>query len=251
MSKKSFEYLSDPLWSIVPAAGLGLRMGAEVPKQYLQIAGRPLLEWTLERLMQSVDGNRLVVVLRQGDPYWAGLFEHVKRSVDVCEGGAERCDSVYQGLLHCVKKGACDQDWVLVHDSVRPCVPERDISNLMQAVKDHEVGGVLGAPVVDSVRRACVDEAGCVQMTQAVDREGLWRVFTPQLFRLGLLKAALENAFAQKQLVTDESEALLVLGFKPLVVVGSVDNIKVTEIGDLEKLAEFMKLQHALEALWE
>ena len=143
-------------------------------------------------------------------------------------GGAERCHSVLNGLRLLTPR-AHDDDWVLVHDAARPCVRVEDISLLIERLRDHPVGGLLGLPVADTMKRA--DAAGNVLET--VPRDGLWRALTPQMFRLGLLRAALERALDNGLLVTDEAQAVEAAGQVPCMVEGHADNIKITRAQDL------------------
>lgn len=225
--------LTTPLWAVVPAAGLGSRLGAELPKQYLPLLGRAMIEHTLERLLQLTEIQTIVVVLHPHDRWWSSLAVHTHPRIATVTGGAERCHSVLAGL-HWLCERATGQDRVLVHDAARPCVRPADIRRLIEQTARHADGGLLGVAVRDTMKR--LDETDQVQQT--VERTRLWHAQTPQLFTLAPLIAALERAAARQQLVTDEAEAMELTGHRPLLVTGSDDNIKVTRSEDLP-LAEF------------
>lgn len=215
------------LWCVVPAAGRGSRFGADVPKQYVSVAGKPLLRWTLERLAAHPRIAGLVVVLSSDDSLWPDLRGLAGKPVFTATGGGERADSVLAGL-HALGADIADDAFVLVHDAARPCVRDADITRLIE--RGVVAGGaLLGAPLRDTLKRA--DEAGFVAATEP--REARWRALTPQLFRRGELVTALERARADGVAVTDEAMAMERCGHRPLLVEGSDDNIKVTTPADL------------------
>jgi 2-C-methyl-D-erythritol 4-phosphate cytidylyltransferase len=215
----------------VPAAGVGKRMAANRPKQYLPLLGQTVLEHTLQRLCGLPEISAVVACVSRDDGYWPRLPqpERVWRA----DGGAERCHSVLNGL-GLLRHHAAPEDWVLVHDAARPCVRPDDIQKLMRQLVDHPVGGLLALPVRDTMKRA--DATGTVQHT--VDRAGLWHALTPQMFRLETLHDALSAALAGGGLVTDEAQAMELAGLQPALVEGHADNIKITRPEDL-LLAEF------------
>lgn len=224
-------------WALVPAAGVGRRLGGSTPKQFLSIGGRSVLQHTLEALAgcPSVSGlvvvgdrQRLSVELEQGI---AG------KTCLVAEGGRERCHSVLNGLVRLAESVSVDT-WVLVHDAARPCVRSADIEKLLAEIIGHQTGGLLGIPVSDTVKQ--IDNNRLVNST--VDRRRLWRAQTPQLFRLGQLRSAIEDALGAGIEVTDESAAMERAGWRPKLVEGHADNIKITGPGDLD-LAEFFLRQ--------
>ncbi len=219
-------------WVIVPAAGIGKRMSSERPKQYLELAGMPVLSHVLHRFARLPEVAALVVALHPEDRYWDSLVKPMHLKLQTVAGGAERCHSVYNALTALAGQ-ADDQDWVLVHDAARPCVRIADVLRLLQDIAQHPAGGLLGLQVTDTVKR--MDETW-VEAT--LDRSGLWRAQTPQVFRYGLLKAALARVLKQGLTVTDESQAMELAGHRPLLVAGSADNIKITNMQDM-KLAEF------------
>ena len=221
-------------WALIPAAGIGRRMGSDIPKQYLPLGGRTVLEHTLDALAWHPDISGLVLVLGSDDPRAATLPERVQgKPLLLATGGAQRSDSVSSGLERLAGQ-ADEQDWVLVHDAARPCLRREDLDRLIEAVRDHPVGGLLGVPVRDTMKRA--DSGGAVHKT--VDREGLWHALTPQMFRLGALREALRTARARGLPVTDDASAMELAGHAPLLVEGHGDNLKITRPEDLA-LAEF------------
>jgi len=220
--------------AIIPAAGAGVRMGADTPKQYLTLAGKTVLEHSLDVLLACKGITRVVLMLSAADERWMQIQERYKDSrVETAIGGAERCHSVLNGLEFLASAAGSD-DWVLVHDAARPCVRKQDIEMLMSRLEDDSVGGLLGMPVADT--KKLVDADGAVMQT--VKRDGLWRALTPQMFRLGPLRHALQQAIDSGVMVTDDAAAMEMAGFQPRMVEGHADNIKITRPGDLS-LAEF------------
>ncbi len=219
---------SPAYWAIVPAAGVGSRMGAEIPKQYLHLLGKPLIEHTLMRLLQFSALQGVIVAVSPYDKYWRRL--PISRHPKVCtvEGGHERGDSV-RNALRLLRDRLDKLDWVLVHDAARPCIQQENIHTLCNEVDEHLVGGILGIPVSDTIKRVN-ENFGIVD---TVDRRALWRAQTPQIFRYGLLREALELAARGSRLVTDEASALEAMDYCPLMVEGRCDNIKVTRPEDL------------------
>ncbi len=220
--------------AVIPAAGAGSRMGADTPKQYLSLAGKTVLEHSLDVLLACERIATVVLVLSADDECWPEIKGRYKDGrVETINGGAERCHSVLNGLEHLAGTAGVD-DWVLVHDAARPCVRQQDIEMLMSILEDDSVGGLLGLPVADTMKQ--VDSDGVILKT--VERDGLWRALTPQMFRLGPLRDALQQAIASGVMVTDDAAAMEMAGCQPHMVEGHADNIKVTRPGDLQ-LAEF------------
>lgn len=220
-------------WALVPAAGVGSRMGADIPKQYLSIANKTIIEHTLGRLLSVSALQKIVVAIAPEDPYWPKLSLNSHSRLIVADGGAERCHSVLNGL-RVLADTVDENDWVLVHDVARPCVRISDIYKMMDALADHPVGGILAMPVRDTMKRG--DNEG--NIIETVDRNHLWHALTPQMFRLGVLKRSLESALEKGALVTDEASAMELAGHIPKLVEGARDNIKVTFKSDLA-LARF------------
>ncbi|HZW51006.1 MAG TPA: 2-C-methyl-D-erythritol 4-phosphate cytidylyltransferase [Rudaea sp.] len=224
---------TDALWCVVPAAGRGARVGGEVPKQYLPIAGKPMLLHTLERLAAHPRVAGLMVVLEAGDVRWPKWLTFNDKPVSTTIGGAARADSVLAGL-RALPEQVDKSHFVLVHDAARPCVRVADVSHLLE-LGIPAGGALLAAPVRDTLKRA--DAQGRVVATEP--REARWRAMTPQLFRLGELMQALESARDAGIAVTDEAMAMERVGHSPLLVEGSEDNIKVTTAADFA-LAQFI-----------
>ncbi|MES9845790.1 MAG: 2-C-methyl-D-erythritol 4-phosphate cytidylyltransferase [Candidatus Sedimenticola sp. PURPLELP] len=227
-------------WAVVPAAGVGRRMGGSVPKQYLELCGRKVIEHTLERLASHPRIEGVAVAVSAEDEWWPDTAFADHASVYKVAGGAERCHSVLNAL-QVLEDLAAPDDWVLVHDAARPCLRREDIDHLIHSLSADVTGGLLAIPVHDTVKRSV--EAG--RVTETVPRDHLWRAYTPQMFRLRALRLALETALEKGWLVTDESSAMELQGFKPLLVEGHSDNIKITRPEDLA-LAAFYLSQQAL-----
>lgn len=208
-------------------------MGAAIPKQYLQLAGKTVLEHTLTRLAATPGLAGIVLVLDAHDPHWPTLDVKLDIPLEITVGGRERVHSVYNAAAS-VAPGLGDDSWLLVHDAARPCVHVKDIVRLIAATRNHSCGGILAAPVRDTMKQA--NEAGEIEAT--VDRSKLWHALTPQLFRAGLLLQALEAGLAHPERITDEASALEMLGYSPMLVEAPMDNLKITRPEDLP-LAEF------------
>jgi 2-C-methyl-D-erythritol 4-phosphate cytidylyltransferase len=229
-------------WGLMPAAGAGRRVGGPVPKQYLQIHGRWVIEIALERLLQHPALAMVCVVVATDAPAWdgSGLAGHprVLRAV----GGVERCHSVLNGLAVLAAR-AHPKDWVLVHDAARPCLRREDLHRLIDEASGGD-GGLLAVPLSDTLKRD--DGTGCVAGT--LPRGGLWRAFTPQMFRLGPLQQALLASLREGRLVTDEASAMEAAGYRPRLVEGHADNIKITRPEDLPLVEFFLHKQKAEDA---
>ncbi|MEK7759638.1 MAG: 2-C-methyl-D-erythritol 4-phosphate cytidylyltransferase, partial [Pseudomonadota bacterium] len=204
----------------MPAAGGGARMRAARPKQYLPLLGRAMLLHTLERLGRYPRLRGLVVGIAADDAYWPTLATEIPNLLITYVGGAERAQTVLNGL-RALETYAAPDDWVLVHDAARPCVRHTDIDALLAAVAGHADGGLLALPLTDTVKRA--DHNGCVEDTVA--RAGLWRALTPQVFRLAALSDALESAMRAGVEITDDASAMEYSGARPRLVHGHADNI--------------------------
>ncbi|MBI4740308.1 MAG: 2-C-methyl-D-erythritol 4-phosphate cytidylyltransferase [Betaproteobacteria bacterium] len=219
-------------YAIVPAAGSGTRFGGETPKQYLPLAGRPLIYHTLGALCRCARIERVWAVLSPDDIWWqkyCWTALGAKLETVFC-GGATRAGSVANGLS-AAATAVADDDWVLVHDAARPCVSQAMLAALCDGLADDPVGGLLAVPVADTLKRA--DAAQRVAATEP--RDGLWQAQTPQMFRYGLLAGALANAAD----VTDEAGAIEAAGHKPKLVRADPTNLKVTYPADL-RLAELI-----------
>lgn len=220
-------------WLVIPAAGLGQRLGASLPKQYLEIAGRSLLEWALSPFVADPRCAGIVVALAPGDRWWPSIRARIGRPVLEAAGGAERGDSVRRAL-EALASHVADDPWVLVHDAARPCVEPQEIDALLVAVAQHERGGLLALPLADTLKRQEEPAARPPAVAGTQPRAGLWRAATPQAFRLRALLAALQAAAREGRVPTDEAQAIEWAGLgAPLLVAGSSANIKVTTPADL------------------
>jgi len=226
------------IFALIPAAGVGTRMGGQVPKQYLSVLGKTILEHTLTLFVNNSKIERPIVAVAENDRLFFSLPSSVIEKCTVITGGAERRDSVMAGLNH-LKKFEPDCSWVLVHDAARPCVQHRDIDNLIETVKGHPVGGLLATPVLDTLKECTKSRT----VGKTVDRSNLWRALTPQMFRLTVLQKALSMSIDNGTIVTDESQAIEEAGFSSKIVEGSGQNIKVTRPEDLW-LAEAILSHH-------
>lgn len=224
-------------WFVVPAAGIGQRMQSDIPKQYLTLSGKTVLEQTLQSLLQVGGFAGIVVALHPEDSHWDQLGVARHNKIHTVIGGAERSDSVLSALTF-LQTIADEEDWVLVHDAARPCVCSTNIERMIEALSHDEVGGILATPASDTLKQ--VTEPPVIDST--LDRKQVWQAQTPQMFRQHLLRSALEQARDQSQAITDEASAIEFMGKQPKVFEGRRDNIKITHPDDLW-LAELI-LQH-------
>ena len=219
--------------ALVPAAGFGERMGHELPKQYLPLAGQPMIAHALNTLCSSPEISTVFVVLAPDDKLfhtydWSRFGDKLQ---PLFCGGERRSDTVLNGLIASELE---PDDWVLVHDAARPCLTQAHLARLIAELRDDAVGGILAVPVADTLKRA--DDNGRIVRTE--DRAGLWQAQTPQMFRSGLLAQALQ----QCKNVTDEASAIEALGLQPKLVLSEPTNFKVTYPQDL-MLAELLLAQ--------
>jgi 2-C-methyl-D-erythritol 4-phosphate cytidylyltransferase / 2-C-methyl-D-erythritol 2,4-cyclodiphosphate synthase len=239
------------VWAIVPAAGHGARFSAPSsehapasvsasgtgPKQYASLAGATVIEWSLRALLAEPRVHAVVVALAADDDRWAEIAAKLKSpKLLTTLGGATRQDTVANGLQFLQERAHAD-DWILVHDAARPCLNAADLSALLDAADArHAAGAVLAAPIVDTVKRELADHVA------TVDRAGLWRALTPQVFKHAQLRHALKEAALAGITVTDEAQAVERMGLHPALVQGSPFNIKVTRAEDLAVAARILKM---------
>jgi len=218
---------SERFYGLIPAAGAGERMGSARPKQYLKLLGRPLLYHSVKALLANDRIDTVFVVLAPADSEFRqhGWSEFGERVAPLYCGGATRHDSVLNGLVAASSTVEPD-DWILVHDAARPCLGQRELQRMLDTLAADEVGGILGVPVADTLKRA--DAAGRIQSTEP--REHLWQAQTPQMFRHGLLLQALGRTAK----LSDEAGAIEAMGLQPKLVQGSGTNLKVTYPEDLQ-----------------
>jgi len=221
------------IFALIPAAGSGTRVASDAPKQYLPLAGRTML-WHAVRAVCVPRVETVFVVLAPGDRAFAAqdwsAFQG--RLEPLYCGGETRRDSVYNGLVAAMGAIEAD-DWMLVHDAARPCLPRKDLENLMRETENDEVGGILGLPIAETVKQAAANR---IQSTE--DRSKLWLAQTPQMFRAGLLAQALKRA---RGTPTDEAAAVEQMGLKPRLVTGSRENLKITWREDLAIAESILK----------
>jgi 2-C-methyl-D-erythritol 4-phosphate cytidylyltransferase len=223
------------IFALIAAAGTGTRMARgepdAVPKQYLPLSGKPVL-WHAVRGVCVPPVESVFVVLAPGDKAFEGFdwSAFAGQLEPLYCGGASRAESVHNGLLAAMAAVDAD-DWMLVHDAARPCLPRADLERLIAECAGDAVGGLLAMPVADTVKRAVKDEAGAIRAEATTDRSQLWLAQTPQMFRAGLLAQALHGG--DHGTITDEASAIERLGLKPRLVTGSRDNIKLTYPEDM------------------
>ncbi len=215
-------------------------MGAAVPKQYLPLADRTVIEWSLEPFLRLERTSGVVVVISAGDSRWTQTHLAGHTKITTTLGAAERMDSVVAGLK-ALESRAAAHDWVLVHDAARPCLSSADLDRLLNQLSDDEVGGLLAAPVVDTLKRADDQQ----RVAQTVSREKLWRALTPQMFRFELLRRALQAAVENGVAVTDEAQAIEARGLRPKLIAGDADNIKITLPEDLPRAERILRARGA------
>ncbi|CED72215.1 2-C-methyl-D-erythritol 4-phosphate cytidylyltransferase [Aliivibrio wodanis] len=218
--------------AIVPAAGVGSRMKADRPKQYLLLDGKTILEHTIEQLLAFPVIDKVIVAISDTDPYFDELPISKDNRVIRVTGGGERADSVLSGLEYLKEHQL--SEWVMVHDAARPCIRHSDIEKLITEVVPHQIGGILASPVRDTMKQANQDST----IETTIDRSVLWHALTPQLFTTEILYSALKTGLEKGLSITDESSAIEFMGYLPKLVHGRADNLKVTQPEDLD-LAEF------------
>ena len=229
-------------FALVPAAGNGSRMGFAHAKQYLALAGLPLIAHSLRALCAVSEIQAVFVILSAADGEWknydwtAAVGKHSDKLVPLYCGGQTRAESVANGLRAAADR-VREQDWVLVHDAARPCLTVSQIDVLLHEVGDDPVGGILAVQVADTLKRG--DENRRIEAT--ISREQLWQAQTPQMFRHGMLLKAL----AQNDDVTDEASAIEALGHRPKLVASDASNLKVTWPQDLLLAESILKARHS------
>lgn len=222
-------------WVVIPAAGVGKRMGVDIPKQYISVNGKTIIEHTIDCFIHRQEIAGIVVVISKADEYWPTLAISKHERVITAPGGEERYQSVLNGLQSLNEK-ADENDWILVHDAARPCLNQSAIDRLMTDLRTHDVGGILALPCRDTMKRA--NETG--EIVETVERESLWHAQTPQMFKYGKLLMAIEKALNNNIVVTDESMAMENCGYKPMLVQGHQENIKVTHKDDIQHLELYL-----------
>lgn len=243
LSQKSLNHSSQsPVIAIVPAAGIGSRMQARLPKQYLKLGGQSILAHTLDVLIGHAQVDMVIVALSPSDEWFEHLTQAKHPKLKVVNGGAERADSVLAALK--LARGLYDSTsapWAMVHDAARPCLDSQDIDNLLASRSEFPQGAILAAPVRDTMKRAV---HGKSEIASTVCREDLWHALTPQLFPLRLLMDNLAQALDNGVNVTDEASAMEWANTSVGLVAGRSDNIKVTHPNDLALAELFLAQDH-------
>ncbi|WP_370516479.1 MULTISPECIES: 2-C-methyl-D-erythritol 4-phosphate cytidylyltransferase [unclassified Gilliamella] len=212
--------------AIVPAAGIGSRMNSQIPKQYLKIGAKTILEHTLYKLLTHPQITQVIVVISPEDHLFSTFSIALHDKIKITLGGKTRADSVLAGL-----QLLNDKQWALVHDAARPCVDHDDITRLIETVTNKKQGGILATRISDTVKRAYQDNDTVIDYSE--DRTYLWGAATPQLFNAGELKTCLQHALNDRIAITDEASAVEYCGGHPLLVECRRDNIKITRPEDL------------------
>lgn len=227
----------DNYYLVIPASGMGKRMKSEIPKQYLKLGNDlTIIDQCLKTLLEVDEIKGFVVSLSEKDTLFkSSIYFNHSKMLATAKGGKERFNSVLNAL-NSLSSVAKPNDWVLVHDSVRPCVKKTDIEVLINEVSNHQTGGILVTSVVDTIKQVSNDGE-----VSTIDRKKLYKAQTPQMFRFGILKDALDNALKLGNHITDESEAIENLGYSIKIVIGSSSNIKITQIDDLELANHYLQ----------
>ena len=227
----------DNYYLVIPASGIGKRMKSEIPKQYLKLGNDlTIIDQCLKTLLEVDEIKGFVVSLSEKDTLFkSSIYFNHSKMLATAKGGKERFNSVLNAL-NSLSSVAKPNDWVLVHDSVRPCVKKTDIEVLINEVSNHQTGGILVTSVVDTIKQVSNDGK-----VSTIDRKKLYKAQTPQMFRFGILKDALDNALKLGNHITDESEAIENLGYSIKIVIGSSSNIKITQIDDLELANHYLQ----------
>ena len=224
-------------WVIIPAAGTSQRMGSEVPKQYLPIENTTVIEAAISCFLRHPKIAAVIVALHADDQHWNDLAVKKNEKIHTVIGGESRAESVHNAINYLDNTLAKGEDFVLVHDASRPCLRYEDLELLIQMLKQDEVGGILASPVSDTLKLVESDNT----VNKTLERENIWRAFTPQMFRLNILRKAMAHCVKQNLTVTDEASAIEKLELKVKLVKGQSDNIKVTHAEDLELVTAIFK----------
>lgn len=221
-------------WLIIPAAGVGTRMGASRPKQYLTVASQTILEHTADCFLALPNLLGAVIATSAEDSYWPTLTLAQHPKVIHSLGGKERADTVCLALKTLQNHGALADDWVLVHDAARPNLAADDLHTLLREVgQSNAAGGILAYRAKDTLKRQQINSDTVASIEQTLDRSVIWHALTPQMFRLGTLLDCLERALQQSLTITDESSAIEAAGLSVRLIEGRSDNYKITYPEDL------------------
>lgn len=225
------------LWVVIPAAGIGKRMGVDIPKQYITVCDKAIIEHTVEKFTSRNDLQGILVALSNSDQHWSTLELSKNNKITTVTGGEERYKSVYNALCS-LKNKADDDDWILVHDAVRPCITTFEIDQFI-ADLDHlnGIGGILALPCFETMKKANTNH----EIEETIDRKFIWHAQTPQMFRYKKLFLAIEKIMNENIFITDEAMAMELAGYKPMLIQGTHSNIKITDQNDLKYLESFLR----------
>jgi|TARA_B100001250_G_scaffold119205_1_gene101137 2-C-methyl-D-erythritol 4-phosphate cytidylyltransferase len=225
------------LWVVIPAAGIGKRMGVDIPKQYITVCDKAIIEHTVEKFTSRNDLQGILVALSNSDQHWSTLELSKNNKITTVTGGEERYKSVYNALCS-LKNKAGDDDWILVHDAVRPCITTFEIDQFI-ADLDHlnGIGGILALPCFETMKKANTNH----EIEETIDRKFIWHAQTPQMFRYKKLFLAIEKIMNENIFITDEAMAMELAGYKPMLIQGTHSNIKITDQNDLKYLESFLR----------
>jgi 2-C-methyl-D-erythritol 4-phosphate cytidylyltransferase len=224
---------------VIPAAGSGRRFAAAVPKQYAALGSSTVIEHALAPFEADADCVGICVAVANDDPLWPQIAARRSRLVQAANGGEQRAHSV-RNALRMLAAQVRDDDWVMVHDAARPCFTAADLATLKRELAAHPVGGLLAMPLADTLKRGLEPASQVTHVDETLERAGLWRAATPQVFRFGVLLRALEQALSAGRIPTDEAQAVEWSGQRPRLVAGRADNIKVTTGDDLALAAAIL-----------
>ena len=225
------------LWVVIPAAGIGKRMGVDIPKQYITVCDKAIIEHTVEKFTSRNDLQGILVALSNSDQHWSTLELSKNNKITTVTGGEERYKSVYNALCS-LKNKAGDDDWILVHDAVRPCITTFEIDQFI-ADLDHlnGIGGILALPCFETMKKANTNH----EIEETIDRKFIWHAQTPLMFRYKKLFLAIEKIMNENIFITDEAMAMELAGYKPMLIQGTHSNIKITDQNDLKYLESFLR----------
>src|SRR5688500_7607827 len=224
---------------VIPAAGSGRRFAASVPKQYAALGSSTVIEHALAPFEADADCAGICVAVAADDSLWPVIAARRSRLVETAAGGEHRAHSV-RNALRKLGSQVRDDDWIMVHDAARPCFTSTDLATLKRELAAHPVGGLLAIPLADTLKRGLEANSQVTHVDETLDRAGLWRAATPQVFRFGVLLRALEAALAAGRVPTDEAQAVEWSGQRPRLIAGRADNIKVTTGADLTLAAAIL-----------
>jgi len=231
---------------VIPAAGSGRRFASSLPKQYAALGSSTVIEHALSTFEADPDCAGIMVAVAPDDSLWPVIAARRSRLIETAEGGAERAHTV-RNALRALTARARPDDWIMVHDAARPCFSAADLRLLKRDLAPHPVGGLLAVPLADTLKRALEPGAHAAHVEATIDRNGLWRAATPQVFRCGVLLSAIDAALDLGRTPTDEAQAMEWSGQRPMLVPGRADNIKVTTADDLALASAILSVRAAQE----